>query len=232
MYERLGQQEINLAFGRIDMEASVLIEHIHVAVPDGVRGDWRVESFTVSDEEARRTLLRAAVKGCGEYVPPGNYKRLMRGGIVVMSNTPMEARTHRAFFRRAKGSVLINGLGLGMVLTAILRKPEVDSVTVIEASAEVIDLVAPTFRGDPRVRIVHASAFDYQPAKGERFDAVWHDIWDYICADNLPEMHRLHRRYARHTDWQASWCRDQCEMQRGRYDTGDYAHSEPLAVSE
>jgi hypothetical protein len=94
-----------------------MVEHIHVTVPDGICGDWRVESFTVSEEDAQRTAFRAAHKGSDEYVPPGTYKRLMRGDTVVMSNTPMEVRTNREFIRRAKGNVLINGLGLGMVLT-------------------------------------------------------------------------------------------------------------------
>ena len=194
-----------------------MVEHIDIAVPDGICGDWRIESFTVSEGQAEQTLLRAAINGTDEYVPPGTYKRLMRGNVVVMSNTPMEVSTNSEFIRCAKGKVLINGLGLGMILTAILLKPEVTSVTVIEVSAEVIDLVAPTFRTDPRVLIVKANAFDYQPAKGERYDAVWHDIWDHICADNIPKMHKLHGKYARLTNWQSSWCRAQCEMQRGQY---------------
>lgn len=193
-----------------------MTQHIEINVPDGVRGDWRVESFQVSEEDSAVTRRRAAAQGSHEFVPPGNYKKLVRGAVVVMSNTPMEVRTNRRFIGRAKGRVLVNGLGLGMVLTAILAKPEVESVTVVEASAEVIDLVGPTFRDDPRVRIVHANAFDYQPAKGEQFDVVWHDIWDYIHPDNLPEMHRLHRKYARRAGWQASWCRDMCEEQRDR----------------
>lgn len=192
------------------------LKQIPVHVPDGVCGDWRVESFNVSEDEARITELRAALKGEDFYVPAGDYKRLMRGSTVVMSNTPMEVWTNRPFIRYAKGNVLINGLGLGMVLTAILRKPEVESVTVIEAAVEVIELVAPTFRDDPKVKIIHSDAFEYQPAKGMRFDAVWHDIWDFISEDNLPEMHRLHRKYGQRTSWQASWCRNKCEMQRSR----------------
>lgn len=31
-------------------------------------------------------------------------------------------------------------------------------------------------------------------------DAVWHDVWDELCTDNLPQMHRLHRR----SDWRGS----------------------------
>lgn len=43
---------------------------------------------------------------------------------------------------------------------------------------------------------------------------VWHDVWDYIDANNLTQMHALHRKYGRRADWQGSWCRDQCERQR------------------
>ena len=185
-----------------------------IVAPDGSRNDWRIESYVVSQAESDWTKVRAVVKHRDEYVPAGTYRRLVRGTTIVMSNTPMEIRTHDAFVRRATGKVLINGLGLGMALTAILKKPEVESVRVIELTREVIDLVAPSYRDDPRVRIIQANAFDYKPERGVRFNAIWHDIWDTICADNLPEMHRLHRKYARRTDWQGSWCRYECEQLR------------------
>jgi spermidine synthase len=183
-----------------------------VNVPDGISGDWRVESFVVTDEDVRnnvRGLFRP-----NEYVRPGSYKRLMRGRTVVMSNTPMEVRTNRPILVMANGSVLLNGLGLGMVLTAALAKPEVTSVTVVENSEDVARLVWPTFSGDPRVKIVMADAMHYRPEKGVRFNAVWHDIWDYITAGNLSQMETLHRRYGRRTDWQGSWARDLCQRRR------------------
>lgn len=187
------------------------VKKIDIEVPDGVCGDWRIESFIVSAVDAKWTAVRAAYNGPDEYVPPGTYKRLVRGNTVVMSNTPMEVRTNEAFIRNARGNVLINGLGLGMVLSAILRKPEVESVTVVEIASEVIELVGPSFRDDARVQIVHADALTYRPEKDERFDCIWHDIWDYICASNLPQMHQLHEKYARRATWQDSWCRTRCE---------------------
>lgn len=117
-----------------------------VSTPDGVCGDWRVETFVVNEEDAN------------------------------------------------------------------LKKEEVRSVVVVKRSSEVISLVGPTFRADGRVSIVHEDALEYRPKKGVRFDAIWHDIWDYICADNLPEMHSLHRRYGRRTAWQGCWARELCEM--------------------
>lgn len=184
----------------------------HVSTQDGNSGAWSVETFDVSKDQSEMTLLRMAMSGRpGDYIPPGTYKRLSRGAVVVMSNTPMEIRSNRAIVRAARGDVLINGLGLGMVLEAVLAKPDVSSVTVVEKSADVIALVGPTFAREPRVTIVHDDALDYAPPRGRSFDAVWHDIWDYICADNLGDMKRLHRRYGRRSIWQQSWMRDECE---------------------
>ena len=106
---------------------------------------------------------------------------------------------------------MINGLGLGVTLKLVLAKPEVKNVTVIEKSADVIKLVAPTYCEDPRLVILNKDAFEYNPPKGVRYDAVYHDIWNNISSDNLPEMHKLHRKYGRRCAWQGSWCREWCE---------------------
>jgi len=187
---------------------------LRALINDDVGGrTWRVETYEVSQAESDASRVRVVIDPMDHYVPPGTYTRLVRGRTIVMANTPLEVRTHADFVQRATGKVLINGLGLGMALTEILKKPDVESVRVIELAREVIELVGPSFT-DSRVSIIHASAFDYQPEKGMRFQAVWHDIWDAICADNLREMHQLHRKYARHADWQGSWCRAECERLR------------------
>ena len=181
---------------------------MQVSIPEGRRGLWAVERFEIP--ESSFESMRLAVSGRG--VRPGTYTALKhdhRG--LIMSDTPAEQWDHMPFIRRATGHVLINGLGLGMCLGAVLKKTEVTAVTVIEVDADVIALVGPHYTPDQRVRIIHCDAFNYAPPKGERYGAVWHDIWDSICGDNLPEMHRLHRKYGRRTDWQGSWCRDECE---------------------
>lgn len=183
-------------------------------IPEGISGIWRVENFVVSDESARFENLRAMFKPGQRTIRPGTYQRLMHGSTCVMSNTPSEMKDHSDFIRRAKnvgGNILINGLGLGMCLTAILESDKVKAVTVIEKSMEVITLIAPSFSHDLRVDIVCADAFEYKPPKGVKYDLVWHDIWTYICADNLPEMTKLHRKYGKKTDWQGSWCKALCK---------------------
>lgn len=180
-----------------------------VKIPEGISGVWRVERFSVSQEDSKFDAMHAMSNG-GRYTPPGTYTRLMRGQILVMSDTPDEMRDHYEPVRRASGHVLVNGLGLGMVVAAMLKKPEVERVTVVEISKDVIALTGPTLEGDPRLEIVNASAFDYQPPRGIRYGAVWHDIWDNICGDNVPEMTRLKRKYGRRSDWQGCWCEWQC----------------------
>lgn len=183
-----------------------------VEVPCGQRGEWKIESFRITKSMSRWTALRAMLKGFrGEYCPPGRYKKLVRGDVVVMSNTKMEVDSNREFIQIATGHVLINGLGLGMVLTAILQKEDVISVTVVEKDADVIALVGPTFKREKRLTIIHSDALEFNPPKGVRYNAVWHDIWDTISADNIPQMIKLHRKYGRRTDWQGSWMRHKCE---------------------
>jgi hypothetical protein len=182
-----------------------------VTVPEGTSGDWSVARFTVSEAEAKFSALRAAIKG-EHAVPAGTYTALRYGGRtsgeIVMSDTPGEMRDHLEPVYRARGHVLINGLGLGMVLAAVLRKPAVTQVTVVELSKDVIQLVAPHYV-DPRLTIVHADAFKYTPPRGSRYEVVWHDIWPTICSDNLKEMRQLRRKYARRATWQGCWSEDQ-----------------------
>jgi hypothetical protein len=191
---------------------------VPVNVPDGKSGDWEVYTFNVSKADEAFGRIRAiASSDRGRFVPAGAYKGLRQAGTIVMSNTPDEIADCSDFFSEAKGRVLINGLGLGIALDVILNKLKeddsgrraVEEVYVVEKSQDVLNLVEGTFKDDPRVKIVHADALEYKPIG--KFDAVWHDIWSYICSDNLPEMHKLHRKYGRkltESGWQGSWCQE------------------------
>ena len=74
---------------------------------------------------------------------------------------------------------------------------------------DVIALVGPTYDADPRLTIVHADAFAYQPPPGRRYAMVWSDIWDRISATNLDSMAALMRKYEPIADWQGCWAEDQ-----------------------
>lgn len=190
----------------------------NVDVPEGESGPWNVERFTVSDDDIRLHNMRCMFSpGMGHRtMEAGTFTRLTCGSTVVMSDTRAEKLDHMAPVRKASGVILINGLGIGMVLNASLLKPNVERAFVVEKSEDVIHLCADHYqRKFPgRVEIIHDDALEFMPPKGIRFGAVWHDIWNHICSDNLESMKRLHRKYGRRADWQGSWCRELCEMNR------------------
>lgn len=188
---------------------------IDVTVPEGSMGPWKVEKFSVSEEAAKFASLRMMFNG-GRGVPAGDYVRLTRHNATIMSNTPDEIRDHMSFIYEATGHVLIHGLGLGVIIEAI--KDKVDHITVIEIDQDVIDLVGPHYKamlGD-KIDIICADAMVWKSPKGAVYDAVWHDIWDNLCEDNLDEMKTLHRRYGRKTKWQGSWGREFIECHRNK----------------
>lgn len=188
---------------------------VNVRVPVGQVGNWKVEEFTVTNEQSEFDMMRGMMNG-GRYVPAGTYKRLIKCNSfndTIMSNTPDEIRDQMSFIRNAKGEVLVNGLGLGITLELLLEKPEVTHITVIEKSDDVMKLTAPYFSNE-RVTIIHADAFEYVPPKGKKYGAVWHDIWDSICGDNLEQMKILRRKYSRKTEWQGCWCEYECKRRR------------------
>ena len=187
------------------------MNQIQVDIPDGESNEWKVETFHVSDEDAEAFNMTQLFQGTySRTILPGTYKRLTRNNVTIMSNTRAEINDHIHFIRKAKkgGDILINGLGLGVALKEILESKKVKSITVIEKSKDVIKLIKPSFSHDQRVTIHWADAFEWKPPKGKKYDVVWHDIWDELCSDNLPEMVKLHRKYGHKTKWQGSWSKE------------------------
>lgn len=199
-------------------------ERYKVDLPEGESGPWKVERFTVFEKDEEWGRMRAVISSSsgGRFVPTGTYTGLKRKGFGwKMSDTPNEIRDHSEAIQKARRlsgnghpAHLINGLGLGMVVAAMLEDGA-EKVIAVEKSSDVIALVAPTLQkryGD-RFEVKQADALEYRPPVGKRYGVVWHDIWDDICSDNLPEMHKLHRKYGRRCEWQGSWARWQCEQQ-------------------
>lgn len=175
-------------------------------IPNGISNDWEISEFEVKEKELSEMI---SIFKTGRGVPPGKYKKLTRNKTVIMSNTPDEINDFSYFVHIAKGSVLINGLGLGCVVKCLLEKAEVNEILVIEKSKDVLKLVLPYFN-DKRLNVINEDAFIFKPERGKKFDFVWHDIWDNICLDNLPEITTLHRKYGKRTSWQDSWSRAEC----------------------
>jgi hypothetical protein len=185
----------------------MVLEQYRVDVPEGISGDWSITKFTVLPNNTG--AISYALHG--RPVPEGTYTRLMKRGAFdpMMSDTLAEINDHLDFIYRATGDCLINGLGLGVVLKAILAKPEVAHVDIVEIEQDIINLVWPSYEHhNGRVTLYHADAFTIQWPKGKHWDCAWHDIWSSICTDNLSEIAKLKHKYAHRVNWQKAWVED------------------------
>jgi hypothetical protein len=102
------------------------------------------------------------------------------GEATWASDHPQEIDSQRQCIKDFHGDVLIGGLGVGLIL-ALLRRdaPGVDSVTVIEKSPEVIELVWEKVM-DRRCTVIQDDLFTFlrMCKAGKRtFDNAYYDIW-------------------------------------------------------
>ena len=89
-------------------------------------------------------------------------------------------------------------------------KPDVTEVVVIEINQDVIDLVAPHLQGREKITVICDDAHTWTPAKGEKFDVIWHDIWPNITTDDCESRNLLARRFARRwTKFHGAWAKDE-----------------------
>lgn len=148
--------------------------------------------FAISHFEIKELNFHALLNG----IPIGRYVKLTHNGKVVMSDTPMEKRTNSSFVVNAHGDVLIGGLGIGMIVTAIQHNEKVNSITIIEKHKEVIELVTSQIPFNNKVHIINADVFDWKPERGQRFDCIYMDIWNFVNSDVYhDEMKPLKRKF-------------------------------------
>lgn len=119
-------------------------------------------------------------------------------GEVVMEDSPFELNTHLGFVLQARGNVLVTGLGLGCVIRGLLCSPEVDHITCIENSPDVLKLVGPYMPTD-RLTIVEAEALEWTAKSNEIFDCAWHDLWTDRAAGE-PPLDMWHAQLIRNCD--------------------------------
>lgn len=123
---------------------------------------------------------------------PGFIHRLKekdRG--VWMSDLPCEIYQHAEFVPKLYGNVLIGGLGLGLILKMMSYMLLADSVTVVEKSEDVINLVWSQLNLPFKAKIIHKDLFKYLKTCKTRFDTAYYDIWDYDiwAGDNESAYH-------------------------------------------
>lgn len=175
-----------------------------VTLPETTSGRWELKRESYKPYEAFACGdLRGFADGrvlpqIGFFDREFSYPAVLESGREWMLITPNEIVTMREPIRRARGKVLTFGLGLGYFSFMAARKPEVESVAVVERDADVIKLfesyIRPQFPYAEKIHIVRDDAFAYAEHRMESggYDVVFADIW-HDPSDGVTVYRRLKR---------------------------------------
>ena len=109
-----------------------------------------------------------------------SYLALTEGNNIWMSLNPNEIETMKPFIDKAKGNVLVLGLGMGYVPFMMATKKEVKSITIIEKDPEIIGLfntlIYPSFKNKEKIKIIEDDAINYTK-KNNKYDYIFADLW-------------------------------------------------------
>ena len=109
-----------------------------------------------------------------------SYLALTEGNNIWMSLNPNEIETMKPYIEKAKGNVLVLGLGMGYVPFMMALKLEVKSITIIEKDPDIIELfnslIYPSFKNKEKIKIVQGDAINYVN-KNNQFDYIFADLW-------------------------------------------------------
>ncbi len=127
-----------------------------------------------------------------------SYLALTEGNNIWMSLNPNEIETMKPYINKAKGNVLVLGLGMGYVPFMLSLKNCVKSITIIERDQEIInlfnELIYPSFPNKEKIKIIKGDAVEFarKSQKEGIYDYIFADLW-HDPEDGLPLFIKLKR---------------------------------------
>lgn len=190
----------------------------------------RIERFEVSEQEAEFDKLRAAFnpQRNDRSVRPGTYTRLTVDRTLWMTDTPAEVDdlgpVDDLMAMSRGGTMLIVGLGLGLVLNRAITRRGMVWIDVVEREQRVIDAVGPHYLAlaaehDCALTIHCADIHDWRPEPGD-WTIGFFDIWASIDMDDRPEVDRLRRRFRKRLGHFEAWAQGERNAQARRIRSG------------
>ena len=142
----------------------------------------------------------------GFFTESFSFPAILEGGNEWMTLTPVDLDTCEEAIEAAHGKVVTFGLGLGYYAYMAAQKDEVESVTVVELSSDVIRLfetyILPQMENGHKIKIVNQDAFEYaeRVMPGEGFDLAFVDTWR-DASDGAPMYERMRalEKYSKNT---------------------------------
>ncbi|MBO5906952.1 MAG: hypothetical protein J6Q85_02210 [Clostridia bacterium] len=175
-------------------------KHIRVDALKGENWEFKREVYPPYRAFIRDDMILA--DGFVEIPPLGFFDKefeflaVLENGNEWMTLTPVDLDTCERAIDAARGKVITFGLGLGYYAYMVSEKAEVESITVVEKSEEVIklftDCILPKFPNKDKVKIINADAFEYAEhvMPNERYDLAFVDTWR-DASDGEPMYRRM-----------------------------------------
>lgn len=132
----------------------------------------------------------------GFFTERFRFPAVLENGNEWMTLTPVDLDTCDEAIAAAHGRVVTFGLGLGYYAYMVSEKPDVESVTVVELSPNVIRLfeehILPKMPNRHKIKIVNADAFEYaeRVMPAEQFDYAFVDTWR-DASDGAPMYRKM-----------------------------------------
>lgn len=161
----------------------------NIKLPSGEKGKWSFETKLCKAYEAfvyddpmifvdGRILPRI-----GFFDRDYSFPAVLERGREWMTLMPNETNTTKPAIDVSDGKVLTFGLGLGYFAYMASIKDNVESVTVVERSPDVIELfkkyILPQFPNPDKIKIVESDAFEFAEKRMQcgGYNTVFTDIW-------------------------------------------------------
>ena len=161
----------------------------NIKIPKTSVGNWDFgyQSYKPYEGFIYRDLLKCAdyteIPQIGYFCKEFSFPTVYENGREWMAIKPNEIETMRLPVEKAKGRVLVYGLGIGYFAYMVSQKDNVDSVCIVEREQSVIDLfnahILPQFPNKSKITVVKSDAFEYaeKEMKKGKFDYVFTDLW-------------------------------------------------------
>jgi len=201
-----------------------------VGVPEYDEDGVVIRKMEVTAREQLVDEMRAAFnpQRPDRSVKAGMYTQLVVDGVVWMTDTPAEIADLRevdnimsAFTHKDDSSMLIAGLGLGVVLNRAIVTHGIRMIDVVESDPRVLKAVGPYFQALAEehgvMLFLHLSDIHaWRPPSMQKWDIGFFDIWATINDEDMAEVTRLRKRFRKRLAWFGSWAQDERIAQRKR----------------
>lgn len=139
-----------------------------------------------------------SVRFDGDVVIPTLFDLTSGSPDPWMSTTPKEVITQRPGIRRAHGTVLIGGLGLGWFVRKVHDRPEVERIIVVEACRELLDWYGHDLCGrmSKVTDVIYGDVYDQIGKFGTKAKYlldIWKDYGECVQDERFLQCRRLYK---------------------------------------